>query len=131
MRRAAASIALIVAAVALALAAPPALAHKVTLKGKVVDTTCYGPCSVHSDPPPLYTGDDVWIAIRRVADRKRIKAVTPDAGRFGLRLRPARYELTPKFEDPCGQGAAVTTRVRRSQVNKVEIDVHDRCVLAL
>jgi hypothetical protein len=132
MRRAAASIALIVAALAVALAAPPALAHKAKLKGKVVDTTCYGPCSVHPDPPPLYTGNDVWIVIRRVADRKRIKAVTPDAGRFGLRLRPAWYELTPKFGDnPCGEGAAVTTRVRRSQVNKVEIDVHNPCVLAL
>lgn len=127
-RRAAASIAPIVVALALALAAPSALAHKARLKGKVVDTTCYGPCIVDSNPP-LYTGD-VRIVIRRVADRKRIKAATPDAGRFGLRLRPARYELTPKFEDPCGQGAAVTTRVRRSRVNKVEIDVHNRCVLA-
>jgi hypothetical protein len=129
MRRAAASITLIVAALALALAATPALAHRAKLKGKVVDTTCYGPCIVHADSP-LYTGD-VRIVIRRVADRKRVTALTPEAGRFGLRLRPARYELTPKFEDPCGQGAAVTTRVRRSQVNKVEIDVHNRCVLAL
>ena len=113
-----------------ALAAPPALAHRAKLKGKVVDTTCYGPCIVHADPP-LYTGE-VRIVIRRVADGKRIRAVTPDAGRFGLRLRPARYELTPKFEDDsCREGAAVTTRVRRSQVNRVEIDVHNRCILAL
>ena len=130
MRRAAASITLIVAALALSLAAASALAHTAKLKGKVVDTTCYGPCIVHANSP-LYTGD-VRIVMRRVADGKRIRAVTPDAGRFGLRLRPARYEVTPKFEDDsCREGAAVTTRVRRSQVNKVEIDVHNRCILAL
>ena len=130
MRRAAASITLIVAALALSLAAASALAHTAKLKGKVVDTTCYGPCMVHANSP-LYTGD-VRIVMRRVADGKRIRALTPDAGRFGLRLRPARYEVTPKFEDDsCREGAAVTTRVRRSQVNKVEIDVHNRCILAL
>lgn len=130
MRRVAASITLIVAALALSLAAASALGHTAKLKGKVVDTTCYGPCIVHANSP-LYTGD-VRIAIRRVADGKRIRAVTPDAGRFGLRLRPARYEVTPKFEDDsCREGAAVTTRVRRSQINKVEIDVHNRCILAL
>ena len=130
MRRVAASITLIVAALALSLAAASALAHTAKLKGKVVDTTCYGPCIVHANSP-LYTGD-VRIVIRRVADGKRIRAVTPDAGRFGLRLRPARYEVTPKFEDDsCREGAAVTTRVRRSQIDKVEIDVHNRCILAL
>jgi hypothetical protein len=130
MRRAAASISLIVAALAVSLAAASALAHTAKLKGKVVDTTCYGPCIVHANSP-LFTGD-VRIVIRRVADGKRIREVTPDGGRFGLRLRPARYEVTPKFEDdPCDEGAPVTTRVRRSQVNKVEIDVHNRCILAL
>jgi hypothetical protein len=128
--RAAPSIVIGVIVAVLAVAAPgtSARAHRGKLKGKVVDTTCYGPCVVHSEPP-LYTGE-VRVVITRVRNEERVATLGPEAGRFKLHLRPARYELAPSFgEDPCWQGPSVRARVRRSRVSRVRLEVENACVL--
>jgi hypothetical protein len=116
----------IVCVALLAAAAPAAAEGRTALAGRVVDVTCYGPCTPESDPRP-YTGPAEIVI--RARDGDRVATVPTEDGRFRKRVAPGRYRVTVKIAGPCWEGERrLPARVARGEVERVRPAVENVCI---
>jgi hypothetical protein len=128
MRRVAATAASLATLIALTATAVPAVAGTSGVKGVVLDTSCYGPCSVNQHPKP-YTGDGAYVVVRRLPDLERVARVTPEKGRFMVDLPPGTYRLWADVRGECWQGEAKRRTVSEGEFAYVRLHVYNRCIV--
>lgn len=117
---------LAVVAVTTAILSPSAGAEPGSwIEGRILDTTCVGPCSPQSGDWPPYVGP-AEVTIRRLS-RGRVATVVAEDGRFHIRVGPGRYQVRARIDDPCWEGDAELVRVRHQDV-RVELLVYNRCI---
>jgi hypothetical protein len=102
-----------------------------TLKGAVYNTTCYGPCRYPPPPPPLYTGDDLVVAIRSLPDRELVAVLRPKDGRFRIDLKAGYYRVRAFIRngEPCWEDDIKNVKVVRDQVTGVRLSVYNACIV--
>jgi hypothetical protein len=145
----------LVAAIVIATSPVPAGGHRSHrgpsgVAGTVLNTSCPGPCPTATAPP--YTGD-VTVAVRRVSDGTLIATAKPTAGRFRIRVRHGRYDVTATVPvtPPCGPspvgakivcpmassaiatcpatGDSARVAVHRHRFTQVELHVQNACIV--
>jgi hypothetical protein len=118
-----------VAALALAFgvaSTPAAGGERSGVEGEVIDTTCLGPCSVNGDSRP-YAGEATIVAEPR-SRRARAADGAVDDGDFRVRLRPGRYRVEVRIDDPCWQGDSDKLRVHRQEFRQLRFEVSNDCI---
>jgi hypothetical protein len=112
-----------------ALAAPAEASADSGIRGRVLDATCYGPCTPSADPEP-YRGE-ATITVRRLPERELVRTREPgDEGRFRARV-PARhaYRVRVKVGARCWQGDAERVWVHVGEFERVRLTVTNICVV--
>jgi hypothetical protein len=78
---------------------------------------------------PLYEGTDATITVRRAGSETVMRTVTPQAGRFDIRLGPGRYVLRGHVAQPCWVGEKAILAVEAGRTTVAALDVRDNCVM--
>ena len=97
------------------------------IEGRILDTTCRGPCSPGTVEPRPYRGPAEVVI--RTRDRGQAATVATEDGRFRKRLRPSRYRLHAVIDDPCWESDAVELKVHRDEFEQVRLLALNTCVL--
>lgn len=98
-----------------------------TARGQILNTTCPGPCSPDLEPTP-YTGE-ATVVVRRVRSGEIVRRVAAKESRIRAELRPGRYELTVKIDDPSWESDTQRMRVDAGETVRVELHVNNAAVL--
>jgi hypothetical protein len=115
-------------ALAIAAASEAATASEPSgVKGRVIDVTCYGPCAPETYEGEPYSGEATIVA-RRLPEGGRAAAVTVDDSRFRTGLRPGRYLVKVKIEDPCWARDSKEIRVQRGAFEWARLKVSNECI---
>lgn len=114
-------------AAALSCGSPAAGSDADGVKGRVLDVTCYGPCTPETTDPRLYEGE-ATIVIRRLPQDRRVASEMLEDGRFRTQLRPGRYRLTVEIADPCWRGDSKKAEVVAG-FERVRLEVYNGCIL--
>jgi hypothetical protein len=156
--RAASRLAALLAAAALAIAAPaqagqPQKSKRHSgVKGVVLNSTCYGPCAEPAPPQPPYQGP-VTVTVRRAGDGTLVASQEINDGHFRLRVKRGQYDVSsvppnppscqpqpgqvcpagagaqPAVIMPCLTGETKRVQVRRHRFTRVELHVGNVCVV--
>jgi hypothetical protein len=121
------ALAALAAAVALGLAASPAVAHRATLRGVVLNTTCPGPCASPSNPP-RYTGPGLTVRVRSIRSGDLVATRHPTDGAFALSLRLGPYRVSADVAGACWRGSRRRVRLD-SGGDRVRLTVENVCIV--
>ena len=116
---------LTLAAVTTVVATPASAGARDGIKGKIFDTTCYGPCI--PDPEPRLFTAPATVVIDDRARGGRVKLAVDD-GRFRKRMRPGRYKVSLRIDDVCWQSDTDRVRVRGGRFKRVTLHASNVCV---
>lgn len=136
MRRTLAVLALVLAAL-LALAAPAAAGPSIqegTIKGRVFDRTCYGPCYIDSERRPFE--GEATVEVYRVPGHDLYVSTDVEKSRFQVLVPPGSYRVRvipyPKADPtpyPCWQGSTRRVEVAAGAVTRVRLTVENVCIV--
>jgi hypothetical protein len=103
-----------------------------SVRGRVIDTTCPGPCNSGDQHRP-FTGDAV-VRIRSLPDRKLVAEVEVAKSRFQAELAPGRYRLraVPYPDQPrpnCWESKSRRADLSEAETTRVRLSVHNACVV--
>ena len=94
--------------------------------GRVIDTTCPGPCTPQVTNPGPFMGQ-ATVVIRRLRGG-RVARVAVDESRFRRSLRPGRYRLTTRIDGPCWRHDARKVRVEKGEFERLLLHVFNECL---
>lgn len=103
------------------------------IRGRVIDETCYGPCSPGTNPRPFAGEAD--IIVRSLPDREIVARVPVVESRFRVGLAPGSYRVRviPYPDEPqlnCWEGSRRRVRVDKGEVERIKLTVVNGCVLS-
>jgi hypothetical protein len=118
------------AAVVLAvLALPsPAAAFDTGIRGRVFDTTCYGPCSTRQEPR-RFTGDGLTVKVKTLPDREVVAVRHPTDGRFRVAEPPGSYVVRARVRGECWHGERKRVEVADGAITHVRLHVRNACIV--
>ena len=114
--------------VALALAAPAA-ASASSIRGVVLDTTCYGPCVYPQLGASPYEGGGLSVRVHRVRTGHLVGVAHPEDGRFRFHVRRGRYRVRAEVQGRCWEGETKDVKVPRREIERVRLHVQNVCVV--
>jgi hypothetical protein len=103
-----------------------------TIKGRVFDRTCYGPCDIDAEPRP-FTGQ-ATVKVLHLPDRKLYGQAEVEESRFLIMVPPGTYRIRvfpfPRAMWPsnCWRGSAHTRDVQAGEVTRVRLWVENVCI---
>jgi hypothetical protein len=119
----------LVTAALVALALPSGAAGFDTgIRGRVFDTSCYGPCSTHQEPS-LYTGDGLTVRVKTWPDREVVAVLHPRDGRFRVAEPPGSYVVRASVRDECWRGERKRVQVVAGAVAHIRLHVQNACIV--
>ncbi len=120
---------LLATAVLVALALPSvAAAFDTGIKGRVFDTSCYGPCSTNQEPR-LYTGDGLTVKVKTWPHREVVAVLHPMDGRFQVAVPPGSYVIRARVRGECWHGERKRVEVVDGAIAHVRLHVQNACIL--
>ncbi len=99
-----------------------------TLRGRVFDITCFGPCTTDPEQRP-FMGEGAVVIARRVASGEVARRIPVEKSRFHAQLRPGRYELTVKLEEDYWESDSARVRIQPEEVARAELHVTNTLIL--
>ncbi len=118
-----------VTAVLVALALPGvAAAFDTGIKGRVFDTSCYGPCSTNQKPTP-YTGDGLTVTVKTWPDRAVVAVLHSKEGRFRVAEPPGAYVVRARVRGECWHGERKRVEVVDGAIAHVRLHVQNVCIV--
>ncbi len=123
----------VLAAVALnaapASAGEPALPEE-TVSGKIIDVSCYGPCSPGIKPKQFEGEADVFVTDKRTGLQvARVSVIGP---KYSVLVPPGRYRIVavpyPQVPTVCWQGNSRRLHVLAGQAERRRLKVENVCV---
>ncbi len=135
MRRTLAALALVLAAL-LPLASPAAAGLSIpegTIRGRVFDRTCSGPCYINSERRPFQ--GEATVEVYRVPGHELYASTDIEKSRFRTlgppgtyRVRVIPYRKADPTPYPCWQGSTRRVEVVEGEVTRVRLTVENICV---
>ncbi len=115
--------------VLIALALPGvAAAFGTGIKGRVLDTSCYGPCSTNPEPT-LYTGDGLTVTVKTWPERTVVAVRHPKDGRFRVAEPPGSYVVRARVRGECWHGERKRVEVVDGAIAHVRLHVQNVCIV--
>lgn len=99
------------------------------IRGEVLNTTCYGPCSEPAPTPPRYTGEGLIVTVKELPDRARVAKLHPRNAAFELQVAPGAYRVRARVKDECWSGQRRRVLVDDSGYTTVTLHVQNDCIL--
>jgi len=101
-----------------------------TVRGRIIDVTCYGPCAPGTNPRPFEGTADVVVTQRKT--EQQIARVHVKGSRYSLIVPPGRYRIVavpfPEQDSLCWEGYERRLHVVSGESERRRLKVENVCV---
>lgn len=99
------------------------------IEGKVLNTTCYGPCSYPPTESPPFTGEGLTVSVKTLPDRVPFAKLHPTDGSFRLEAPAGTYRVRARVKGECWRGQRRDVEVTDGDYAGVVLRVYNACIL--